>query len=287
MNNPPLIVNFTPTGMVPTKEMTPHVPISVAEIVEQVHEACALGITLVHLHARSESTGQPTWDPDIYARIFEGIRQYCPELVLCASLSGRNFNEFEKRSAVLSLYPDMGSLTLSSLNFPGQASVNSPDMIRQLADAMLQKGVHPELEVFDTGMLHYGRYLMQKGLLQPPYYVNIIAGNIAGTQANMAELGLIINLLPTDFYWALGGIGRQQLPAAAMAIANGGGVRIGLEDNIYWDNERKRLATNMDLLRRVHQLANIFEREIMTPAAFGALGFYNHFRQSHSTSSTS
>ncbi|MCC6282208.1 MAG: 3-keto-5-aminohexanoate cleavage protein [Saprospiraceae bacterium] len=275
----PLIVNFTPTGMVPTKAMTPHVPISVSEIVEQVHEACELGITLVHLHARSETTGKPTWEAAVYGRIFEGIRQHCPDLVLCASLSGRDFNEFAKRSEVLSLYPDMGSLTLSSLNFPHQASVNAPDMIRQLAEAMLEKGVHPEMEVFDMGMLHYGHYLIQKEIIRPPFYVNIIAGNVAGMQAHLAELGMALHLLPKGAYWAFGGIGRQQLPAAAMAIANGGGVRIGLEDNIYWDNARKQLATNIGLVRRVHELAGMFERKVMTPAEFGALGFYNTQRK--------
>lgn len=279
MSHPsPLIVNFTPTGMVPTKEMTPHVPITVDEIVEQVHEATELGITLVHLHARSETTGQPTWEVGIYARIFEGIRKYCPELVLCASLSGRNFNEFEKRSEVLSLRPDMGSLTLSSLNFPGQASVNSPEMIRQLAEAMLQNGVHPEMEVFDLGMMHYGHYLIQKGLIQAPYYVNIIAGNIAGIQANMTELGMARHLVPQGAWWAFGGIGRHQMTAAAMAVASGGGVRIGLEDNLYLDRERRQLATNIQLIKKVHDLAHMFERPIMTPAEFGALGFYNRYR---------
>ena len=275
----PLIVNFTPTGMVPTKEMTPHVPISVAEIVEQVHEAAELGITLVHLHARSETTGKPTWEAAIYARIFEGIRRHCPDLVLCASLSGRNFNEFEKRSEVLSLHPDMGSLTLSSLNFPGQASVNSPEMIRLLAEAMIEKGVHPEMEVFDLGMLHYGNYLVQKGLIRPPFYVNIIAGNIAGIQANLSELGLALQLLPKGAHWAFGGIGRQQMAAAAMAVANGGGVRIGLEDNIYRDAGRNHLATNIELVKKVHDLAALFERRIMTPAEFGEMGFYNRHRK--------
>lgn len=264
--------------MVPTKEMTPHVPISVQEIVEQVHEACELGITLVHLHARSETNGKPTWEAAIYGRIFEGIRQYCPDLVLCASLSGRNFNEFEKRSEVLSLQPDMGSLTLSSLNFPGQASVNSPEMIRQLAEAMLEQGVHPEMEVFDLGMMHYGHYLIQKGLIQPPYYVNIIAGNISGIQANMTELGMARHLVPHGGYWAFGGIGRQQLTAAALAVATGGGVRVGLEDNIYLDAGRKKLATNRQLILKVHQLAEMFERPVMTPSEFGALGFYNRLR---------
>jgi len=277
MSNP-LIINFTPTGMVPTKAMTPFIPISVSEIVEQVHEAYEIGITLVHLHARDEADGAPTWKSEIYGSIFEGIRKHCPDLVLCASLSGRNYNVFEKRSEVLALRPDMGSLTLSSLNFTAQASTNSPEMIQQLALKMLEEGVHPELEVFDLGMLHYGHYLIRKGILKPPYYVNIILGNIAGMQTNLAEIGILLAQLPADAVWALGGIGQQQLSANAIAIASGGGVRIGLEDNLYYDNERKVKATNLSLLKRIHELAAVFERPMMTPAEFGGMGFYNQFR---------
>jgi 3-keto-5-aminohexanoate cleavage enzyme len=273
--NQPLIVNFTPTGMVPTKENTPYVPITTQEIIEQVHEANSLGITLVHLHAREEKTGEPTWKSTVYSRIFEGIRKHCPDLVICASLSGRNFNEFEKRSEVLSLQPDMGSLTLSSLNFPKQASVNAPEMIQNLAQAMLNLGIKPELEVFDFGMLHYLNFLVGKNLLKPPFYVNIIVGNISGLQANMCELGLALQLLPQGAIWALGGIGHQQLTANTMAIANNGGVRIGLEDNLYFDKNRQILATNLQLIQRIHDLSAIFERPIMKPTEFGALGFYN------------
>jgi 3-keto-5-aminohexanoate cleavage enzyme len=274
-----LIVNFTPTGMVPTKAMSPHVPIAVNEVIEQVHEAVEIGITLAHLHAREAYDGSPSWKADIYGHIFEGIRKFCPELVLCASLSGRNYNVFEKRSEVLSLRPDMGSLTLSSLNFSRQASTNSPDMILQLAAKMLEEGVHAEWEIFDLGMLHYGHYLVRKNLLQPPYYVNIIAGNVAGIQANLSELGIMLSQLPQGAYWAFGGIGNQQLQANTLALASGGGVRIGLEDNLYWDQSRKTLATNAGLLKRIHELAAIFERPLMSPREFGELGFYNRFRQ--------
>ena len=276
----PLVINFIPTGMVPTKAMNPNVPISVAEIVEQVHEAYEIGISLVHLHARDGEDAAPTWKAEIYGHIFEGIRQHCPDLVLCASLSGRNYNVFEKRSEVLSLRPDMGSLTLSSLNFVSQASTNSPDMIQRLALKMLEEGVHPEWEVFDLGMLHYGHYLVRKNILQPPYYVNIISGNIAGVQTNLLELGAMIAQLPAGAIWAFGGIGQQQLAANTLAIATGGGVRVGLEDNLHFDGSRKVLATNAILLRRIHELANIFERPVMAPADFGALGFYNNFRKS-------
>jgi len=270
-----LIVNFTPTGMVPTKAMTPHVPISVAEIVEQVHAACEIGITLVHLHAREETGGEPTYKKEIYARILEGIRRHCPELVLCVSLSGRNYNELSKRSEALELQPDMGSLTLSSLNFPRQASLNAPDMIQALAEKMNDYGVHPELEVFDLGMIHYAHYLIQKNILRPPHYFNLIFGNLAGMQADMTEMGLSVKQLPPQSHWAFGGIGRQQLAANTHAIAAGGGVRVGLEDNLYYDLHKNTLARNTDLLQRIHTLAELFERPVMTPQEFGNLGFYN------------
>lgn len=270
-----LIVNFTPTGMVPTKMMTPHVPLEVHEIVEQVHAACEIGITLVHLHAREAHTGEPTYRKDVYAGIMDGIRAHCPELVICLSLSGRNYNEFGKRSEAIELQPDMGSLTLSSMNFPRQASVNAPDMVQGLAEKMTDFGVHPELEVFDLGMIHYARYLIQKNIIQPPFYFNLIFGNLAGMQTDLAEMGLAVKQLPEGSLWAFGGIGRQQLDANAIAIAAGGGVRIGLEDNLYFDRHKNVLAENTALLRRIHTLAGIFERPVMSPAEFGSLGFYN------------
>lgn len=267
--------------MIPTKSMTPHVPVSVSEIVEQVCEAAELGITLVHLHARDEQTGEPTWEPDVYARIMAGIRHYHSELPLCLSLSGRNFNEFEKRAAAIELQPDMGSLTLGSFNFPRQASVNSPDMIVRLAEKMHRFGVHPELETFDLGMIHYGRYLIAKNILHPPFYWNIIAGNVAGLQDNPAELNLAVSLLPEGSLWAYGGIGRQQLSANSLALATGGGVRVGLEDNIYFDSARAELATNVQLLKRIHELCQLQERTLMSPAAFGQAGFYNTLKDAH------
>lgn len=264
-----LIVNFTPTGMIPTKEMTPHVPVSVSEIVEDVLRVSEIGITMVHLHARDEATGTPTYEKDLYGKIIGGIRKHNPELVICVSLSGRNFSEFEKRSDPLflegALKPDMGSLTLSSLNFNATASTNSPQMIQDLAKAMLDQGIVPELEAFDIGMINYAKYLERKGLIEPPYYFNLILGNIACAQANLLNAGIMINDLPENSYWSLAGIGGAQLKMNSIGIAMGGGVRIGIEDNIWYDVNRTKLASNTDLIQRVHTIAEANERQIMTP----------------------
>jgi len=265
-----LIVNFTPTGMIPTKKMTRKVPISVNEIVEDVHEAFEIGITMVHIHARDEKTGEPTYRGEVYRNIIEKIRKFSKDLVLCVSLSGRNFKEFEKRAEPLTLTgdvkPDMGSLTLSSVNFNRRASLSSPEMIKALAREMKIRGILAELEAFDAGMINYARYLERKNLLEPPHYFNLILGNIACAQADLLHVGVLINDLPPGSYWSLAGVGEAQLVMNSIAIAYGGGVRVGLEDNIWYDPHRTKLASNSDLIKRIRILANANDRSIMSPS---------------------
>jgi len=272
-----LIINLTPTGMIPTKEMTPHVPVHPNEFIEQVHEANEIGITMAHLHARDKD-GVPTYDPALYQEIMDGVRKHCPDLIICLSLSGRNFKEFEKRSAPIELKPDMGSLTLSSLNFAKQASMNSPDMLQKLAVKMLDYGVKAEMEAFDLGMINYGKYLIKKGLIKPPYYINLFFDNIAGMQSDMTHIGLAIKEIPEGSYCSLGGVGVSQLAVNTHAIASGYGVRVGLEDNIFWDKDKKVLASNIDMVKRIHEIAEIFKRPIMPAKEMGELGFYNKDR---------
>lgn len=260
--------------MIPTKDMTPFVPISPAEIIDQTHEAYELGITIAHLHARDE-LGVPTWKPEVYREIFEGVRKHCPELVICGSTSGRNFPEFEKRSAVIELKPDMCSLTLSSLNFLKQASLNEPNMIISLVQKMQDFGVVPELECFDLGMINYGKYLINKNYLQGPYYWNLLFGNIAGFQASYLQMAAAVNEIPEDHHIALAGLGADQLPVNAAAIAMGYNVRIGIEDNIWWDNVKSRQVKNIELIKRTHDIIELNQKEFWKPAEFGALGFYN------------
>lgn len=263
------ILNFTPTGMIPTKKMTPHVPVTPDEIIKDVLQVATLGVTIVHLHARDPLTGKPTYKKDIYGEIIRGIRKENKDLILCVSTSGRTFNEFDKRSECLELdgelKPDFASLTLSSLNFNKQESINSPDMIKALAKKMMDKRIRPELEVFDLGMVNYARYLIRKGLLSPPYYFNIILGNIACAQADMLHLGLMVKELPEESIWSVGGIGNSQLRMNLMSILSGGGVRVGLEDNIWFDEERTRLSSNFDLIERIICMAETLGKRPYTP----------------------
>jgi uncharacterized protein (DUF849 family) len=269
-----VVINFCPTGMVPTKKMNASVPISVSEIVEETQAAFEKGITIVHLHARNADE-TPTYKKNVYRDIFEGVRKHCSGLIVCGSSSGRNWPEFEKRSEVLELMPDMCSLTLSSLNFMHQASVNEPDMIVRLALKMKEYGVVPELECFDVGMINYGKYLMRKGVLEGPHYWNLLFGNIAGMQANLATLAAALQEIPHTDCVALAGLGQDQLKINALAISMGLGVRIGLEDNLWFDEKKTIPATNLMLLERVHRVMEIHEKQCMASEALGASGFYN------------
>ena len=223
-----------------------------------------------------KKNGEASYSKNIYRDIFEGVRKHCPDLVICASTSGRVFNEFEYRSEVIELMPDMCSLTLSSLNFSERASINSPDTIQKLAEKMNDYGVKPELECFDLGMINYGKYLIRKKVIHPPFYWNFIFGNISGFQASLSHIGTAVNeLTGNEHFIAFGGIGQSQLTANAIAIANGFDVRVGLEDNIWFDREKSEKATNLSLLERVHTLMRLHERKLFTSSEFGKSGFYN------------
>lgn len=238
------------------------------EIAEEVLSACELGITMVHLHAR-DTDGLPSCRAEAYAEIIERIRAVDRDLVICVSTSGRKEPEFQARSEVLDLSgdakPDMASLTPASMNFAREASLNAPDMVKALATRMQERGILPEIEIFDLGMANYLGYLGKRGLVKLPCYVNLLLGNVASAQANLMHAGLLVRELPAESVWSMGGIGNAQLVANGFALAAGGGVRVGLEDNLYFDSARKRLASNGELLRRVLELGAIYERVPMKP----------------------
>ena len=133
-------------------------------------------------------------------------------------------------------------------------------MIKDLAQKMSQNNIKPEMEAFDLGMINYAKYLINKGFIRPPYYFNLILGNIACAQADILSLGLMIRELPEGAIWSVGGVGDSQLRMNAMSLVAGGGVRIGLEDHIWFDVARTHLATNRELIERILVIAGALGR---------------------------
>jgi uncharacterized protein (DUF849 family) len=260
-----LIIKLAPTGMIPTKHDTPYVPTTPEEIIKDSCEAYKLGVSIVHIHARDEQ-GKPTHEKRYFEEIFQGIKEKCPEIIICATTSGRVTPQVVHRSEVLDLYPEMASLTMGSMNFPKYPSVNSLDTIKQLATNMKEKNVCPELEIFEPGFINTAKYLASKGLLKTPLHFNLLLGSLGSIPAGMRDLAFLVESLPRGSTWSATGIGRFQTQINAAAILMGGHVRVGIEDSIFYSYPKKELATNTALVKRIVRIANELGREIATPA---------------------
>lgn len=265
---PPLIVNAALTGMVAQRERVPHVPLTPAEIVADAQRCFDAGATIVHLHARDEQA-RPDWRREAYAELVPEIRGRCPGIVVCVTTSGRAVPEVARRADVLALEgdarPDMASLTLGSLNFRGGPSVNAMDTVETLAARMLEREIAPELEIFDLGMAHLARRLLAHGRVAAPLYANLMLGFPNSAPADARSLVALVAALPAGTTWAAAGLGAFQAPANALAIAMGGHVRTGLEDNPWLDAAGEQPATNPRLVERAVAMATAVGRPIATP----------------------
>lgn len=265
----PVIINAALTGMVGQRDRYPHLPVTPAQVIRDASICHDLGATILHVHAR-DMDGRADWRPEIYEEIISGIRERSPEAVICVSTSGRTFSELEKRAAVLSLEgeakPDMGSLTVGSLNFKTGPSVNAVVTVEALARKMLEAGIKPELEVFDSGMASEAGRLLTAGLLAPPVYANLILGSHHTAPATIRELAHLVSSLPSECVWAAGGVGSFQQRVVGMAIFAGGNVRTGLEDNPYLDWHSRQPATNSQLVERAVELARLAGRSVASAA---------------------
>ena len=250
----PLIINLAPTGLVSSREQSSHIPITPAEISADVVRCIELGVSMVHLHARNPD-GSPSDDSAVTADIIRRIRTQAPDVVIVCTTSGRRSKELKHRAASLYIEgdakPDMASLTLGSMNFAKDASINDPKSIVHLAEIMKERGIRPELEVFDLGMINLAKILADKKLIEPPFYFNLLLGNPGTAQATLLHLATLVSDLPPQSYWSLAGIGRFQTTANALGVVMGNGVRTGLEDNLWLDDKRTKLASNIQLVERI------------------------------------
>jgi len=265
-----LIIKLAPTGMIPTKKDTLHVPITPEEIADDVHTAYELGVSVAHIHARDE-LGKPTHRREYHEEIIFKIKEKCPEIIICATTSGRITPQVEHRSEVLDLRPEMASLTMGSMNFPKYPSVNSLQTIRDLAEIMKEKKILPELEIFEAGFINTSKYLARKGVLVKPLHFNLLLGSLGSISAEMRDLVYLVDSLPPGSTWSATGIGRFQTSINTAAILMGGHVRVGIEDSIYYNYPNKELATNELLVKRILRIAKELNREIATPAEARAI----------------
>ncbi|MFH0884625.1 MAG: 3-keto-5-aminohexanoate cleavage protein, partial [Candidatus Micrarchaeota archaeon] len=267
--NQKLIINAALTGNFSSKAANPNVPCTPEEIAVDAGKCYAAGATFFHLHAR-EADGKSSCRKELFEEILSKVRKNCPDGILCVTTSGRVFKTFEQRSAVLDLEgdakPDFASLSMGSMNFPVEPSINSPSMIESLAKRMKEKDIRPELEIFETGMINYATYLMRKQFFRKPLYLNMFFGLLGTMPGRFVDIVHQVNSIPSGSIWGAAGGGRFQLPINTSAMVMGGHVRVGLEDNLFYDYGKTVPATNEMLVRRVVRIAGELGRPVATPS---------------------
>jgi len=261
-----LMVTVGITGSRITRQQTPYIPINPEEIAQSGIEAWKAGASILHIHVRDPKTGLGTQDFSLFKEVADRIRGET-DAVLCLTTSGipgRNL-QFQERLVPLSLNPELVSFDAGSINMRENVFLNPPEFLEMLAKETLAKGIKPELEVFEVGMVQTCIRYMEKGLLRPPLHFQFVLGVLGGMPATAKSLLHLSEIIPEGSTWSVIGIGLGQLPMAVMAMAMGGHVRVGLEDNIYY-SKGVLTKSNAELVERIVRMAKEFGREIATPS---------------------
>ena len=208
----------------------------------------------------------PSSDPDLFARVQEGVRKHCPGMIIQFSTGGRG-RKPQERGASLYLKPDMASLTTGSVNFPTQIYENPPDFIESLCRSMLEFEVKPEIEVFDAAMLYNAAELVKRGLIKRPLHVQFVMGipNAMPARRTLLEflVGEMKEILP-DATWSALGMARNQLVVNKWCLQMGGHTRTGMEDNVRIGKDRLA-ASNAELVTLVVEAAGAYGRRPAAP----------------------
>jgi len=256
-----VVITVGPTGGQTTRQMTPHLPTSPDEIAREVTAAYHAGATVASLHFRDRDH-RPTADLAIARRTVELVQEQSPILVQVSSGVSTEAT-FDERLALMELRPQMATLSPCSMSFGGGEFRNPPDFVRRLAGRMQELGIKPELEIYDTGHVPAALKLQEEGLIEGPLQFGIVLGVPGGMAATAANLAHIVQTLPDDAVWQAIAVGRANFEMAAVAMAMGGNVRTGLEDNIYLS--RGELAPgNAPLIERMRAIATSIGRPVAT-----------------------
>ncbi|SFG52131.1 Uncharacterized conserved protein, DUF849 family [Palleronia marisminoris] len=262
----PAIICVAITGSVPTKADNPAVPVTIDEQVASTREAFEAGATIAHCHVRDDE-GKPTSDPARFADLKAGIEEACPGMIVQLSTGGRS-GAGKARGGMLSLAPDMASLSVGSNNFPTRVYENPPDLVEWLAAEMREHGVVPEIEAFDLSHIYQAKAMHDRGELTSRPYVQFVMGVKNAMPADKRVFDFYVETVRTlfgpDAPWCAAGIGRHQAEINEWAAEAGGHLRTGLEDNIRLD--RNTLApSNAALVERAAKIVRSHGRSVAAP----------------------
>jgi len=257
-----LIITAAVTGAEVTRDLQPNLPLTPEEIAEEAYNCYKAGASIIHVHARDEE-GKPTQGYEYYKKIKEAIENKC-NVIFQPSTGGATWHSFEERMQPLKLNPEMATLSAGTSNFGDDVFMNTNEYIGKFAQEMLNRNVKPEIEVFERGMIKNALTFVKKGLLKTPLHFDFVLGVPGACPGEIEDLVYMVDKIPSDATWTVAGIGRYELPLAMHAIAMGGHVRVGFEDNIYFKKGEKA-KSNAQLVERIANLAKEYGREIATP----------------------
>lgn len=260
-----LIITAAICGAEVTKEQNPAVPYTVEEIVREAKSAVDAGAAIVHLHVR-EDDGTPTQSRARFKECIDAIYAVCPDVILIPSTGGAVGMTAEERLQPTELFPEMATLDCGTCNFGDDVFENTMPMMRDFGKRMMENGIKPEYECFEIGHLDTALNMVRKGQLPGhPMQINFVLGVPGCTPATVDNLCWLVNKIPADATWTATGVGRHAFPMAAAAIAMGGNVRVGFEDNLYL-SKGVLAKSNGELVAKVVRLANELGREVASSA---------------------
>ncbi|MFA5325517.1 MAG: 3-keto-5-aminohexanoate cleavage protein [Bacteroidales bacterium] len=260
-----LIITAAICGAEVLKEHNPAVPYTVEECVREAKSAYDAGASIIHLHVR-EDDGTPTQSKTRFKAVMDAIYKACPDVIIQPSTGGAVGMTNDERLQPTELVPEMATLDCGTLNFGGDDIFeNTENTIKYFGHKMIERGIKPELEVFDKSMIDMALRLNKKGFIKSPMHFDFVMGVNGGITGDLRDFVFLRHSLPADATYTVAGVGRFEFTLAAAAIIDGGNVRVGFEDNVYL-SKGVLAKSNGELVAKVVRLAKEFGREIANPA---------------------
>lgn len=259
-----LIITAAICGAEVLKEHNPAVPYTVEECVREAKSAYDAGASIIHLHVRTDD-GTPTQDKQRFKAVMDAIYKVCPDVIIQPSTGGAVGMTNDERLQPTELLPEMATLDCGTLNFGGDdVFMNTETTIKYFGDKMIERGIKPELEVFDKSMIDMALRLHKKGHIQKPMHFDFVMGVNGGITGELRDFVFLRESIPSDATYTVAGIGRFEFTLAAAAIIDGGHVRVGFEDNVFI-SKGVLAKSNGELVAKVVRMAGELGREIATP----------------------
>ena len=258
------IITVAPTGAWPTKKENPNIPLTPDEIAKDVYYCYKSGASIAHLHMRDDE-GRGTMDKAKFEKTITLIKEKCNIIINCTTSGDLEATDAIRQGHLKLLKPEMASYDCGSMNW-GHKSVflNTPQFLEELGKTMLKYEIKPEIEIFDAGMIYNSFHYLKKGILKPPVHYQFVLGAPGGLTATVEHLVYLKNLIPKNSTWSALGIGKGHIPILLAAIAMGGHIRVGMEDNVKF-NQAELAQSNTQLVTRAVNLVKEAGNEVATP----------------------